>query len=78
MGSELKQIIINKFVCTLQYGRGYCAFVSVRMRCHMFGIALFIGVNSFVGALMNIVCELKITSVCKQIVQKFYANPTFP
>ena len=35
-------------------------------------------VNSFVGALMNIVCELKITSVCKQIVQKFYGDPTFP
>ena len=33
-------------------------------------------VNSFVGALINMVCELKNTSWSKKIVQKFHGDPT--
>ena len=35
-----------------------------------------VGINSFVGALMNMVCELKITSGSKKIVKKFHGDPT--
>ena len=36
-----------------------------------------IRVNSSVEALMNIICELKITSGSKINVEKFYGDPTF-
>ena len=36
-----------------------------------------IGVKSFVKALINMVCELKVTSWSKKIVQKFHGDPKF-
>ena len=33
-------------------------------------------VNSFVGALINMVCELKFTLGSKKIVYKFHGDPT--
>ena len=36
-----------------------------------------IGVKSFVETLINIVCELKITSGSKKIVLKFHGDPIF-
>ena len=33
-------------------------------------------VNTFDGALINMVCELNITSGYKKIVQKFHVDPT--
>ena len=42
----------------------------------MLKVTKCVRVNSFVGALINMVCELKITSGSKKIVQKFHGDPT--
>ena len=42
----------------------------------MLKVTKCVRVNSFVGALINMVCELKITSGSKIIVQKFHSDPT--
>ena len=36
-----------------------------------------IRVKSFVEAIINVVCEFKITSGSKKIVQKFHGDPAF-
>ena len=43
----------------------------------MLKVTKSIRVNSFVEALINMVCELKITSESKKIVLKFHGDPTF-
>ena len=44
----------------------------------MLKVTKCVRVNSFVGALINMVCELKITSCSKKkkIVKKFHGDPT--
>ena len=41
------------------------------------GKALFTRVNSFVEALVSMICELKLLHSFKKIVQKFHGDPTF-
>ena len=43
----------------------------------MLKVTKCVRVNSFVGALINMVCELKILHNLKKIVQKFHGDPTF-
>ena len=45
-------------------------FIQIR-ECQMLKVTKCIGVKSFVEALKYTVCELKITSGSKKIVQKF-------
>ena len=42
----------------------------------MLKVTKCVGVNSFVWALINMVCELKITSGSKKIVYKFHGDLT--
>ena len=42
----------------------------------MLKVTKCVRVNSFVRAIINMVCELKITSGSKKIVQKFHGDPT--
>ena len=42
----------------------------------MLKVTKCVRVNSFVGALINMLCELKITSGFKKNVYKFHGDPT--